>query len=147
MTTPGLEGDWEELEAKRKLERRSAPSLQLIQIEDVPRIFYDFPPSLDQHLCLSNPIYAGFYANLPFCLIGIIPQHRSGVCGIWGWNTSLVDQHPYIYARWARRLIPRIQTLYPTIIGGCIPSKAKWLTSLGATISADGFTFTIEAPQ
>ena len=122
-------------------------SLRIIQREDIRRIFYDFPDCLDMHAAHSNPLYAGFYRGQPFCLIGVVPQHTSGVCGIWGWNTPLVDQHRYIYARWSRRLIERISVVYPTIVGGCIPSKTKWLSSLGATFSDDLFTFKIEAPQ
>jgi len=124
--------------------------LEIINQFYVPIIFRSFPEDLYPYLEKSNPLFAGIYHDEPFCLIGLVPQHVSGIAAIWGWNTPLVHEHPLIYARWAHRLIKRVHTLYPTIIGECSASKVKWLLSLGADFlprSNNMYLFRIEAPQ
>jgi hypothetical protein len=120
-------------------------SLQIISASAIAKDFPAFPEDLTPYVQLSNPIFAGYHRDQPFCIIGLVPQRTSGVVGIWGWNTHLVHDHPYIYARWAHRLIAKTHTLYPTIIGYCPAPKHRWLRTLGATFSGDNFT--IEAPQ
>jgi hypothetical protein len=121
--------------------------IHLIQAPALHTIFTDFPRELDPYAQLSNPLYSGFYRDQPFCLVGVVPQRESGTCAIWGWNTPLVQSHPFIYARWAHRLIARIHVLYPIINGGCTSAKYRWLLSLGATFNEDLTQFRIEAPQ
>ena len=123
-----------------------------LRIIPADEIALHFPSArgLEPYTRVSNPIFLGTYHSEPFCLVGLIPQQESGVVAIWGWNSPLVADHPYIYARWGRRLIHRIHTLYPTIIGQCPLAKLKWLRSLGATFTFDTnhlATFRIEAPQ
>jgi hypothetical protein len=121
--------------------------IHIIQSHSIHTFFPDFPRSLDGYVSLSNPLYAGFYRDQPFCVVGVVPQFQSGTCAIWGWNTPLVSSHPYIYARGAKRLISKIHHVYPIINGGCTSSKYRWLLSLGATFNSDLTQFRIEASQ
>ena len=123
--------------------------LEIIQRRDIYTFFPQFPEELEVYALHSNPIFAGILDHItPFCVVGVVPQHDSGTCALWGWNTPLVAKHPYIYARWSRRLITRVHTLYPRIVGECSHAKMSWLAFLGATFgppTSDMIPFTIEA--
>ena len=123
---------------------------RLIQADDIPVWFPTFPADLEPFLAASNPIYAGFYHDTPACIAGFIPQQTSGTALLWGWTTPIIDAHPLIHARWARRLIARIHPVYPTITGYCSISKSHWIRLLGATttLGPKGYLhFAIEARQ
>ena len=123
---------------------------RLIQQDMVPVWFPTFPSDLEPFLAASNPLYAGFYQDQPACIAGFVPQQRSGEALLWGWTTPLIDAHPLVHARWARRLIDRVHPVYPTIVGYCAQSKLRWIRLLGGRIApaANGYLyFTIEAPQ
>jgi hypothetical protein len=81
------------------------------------------------------PLIGGFVDNTPFCVVGLVPLDP-GRAHIWGWNTDLVAKHPYIYARWAKRLIETYLNRYPTITGFCTVRKHKWVKSFGGSIIA-----------
>ena len=123
---------------------------RLIQADMVPVWFPKFPADLEPFLAASNPIYAGFYLDEPACIAGFIPQQHSGEALLWGWTTPIISAHPLVHARWARRLIARVHTVYPRIIGYCSTDKLHWISLLGATTTpaANGYLhFILEARQ
>lgn len=119
-------------------------ALYTITPKQAVRLFPDLPEELYVFLRYSTPLLAGYYNSSPACLAGLCPATLlSDTAYIWGWSTDIVEAHPIIYARWARRLVAKALTLYPYLVGHCYRHKWKWLRSLGAEItSVDGDLFT-----
>jgi len=110
--------------------------LRIITLEELVRHFPGFPKVLGHHARASVPLFAGYLSNrTPFCVVGLIPTDDSHA-NLWGWNTPLVAEHSYIYARWSRQFMREALAIYPTITGFATPNKRKWIESIGGRIVA-----------
>ena len=90
---------------------------------------------------ISSHILAGFYQSELLCIIGFIPRSfLSDEAYIWMQTMPAAKNHKLMVARHAKRVVARALELYPKIIGHCFAEdSARWLRSLGATISGDTF--------
>ena len=121
--------------------------IRIIQAQDLLSTFPSFPEDLNSYVQLSNPLFAGFYLDQPFCIVGLVPQIEPNMALIWGWNTPLVAEHPFIYGRWTRRLIKQALQLYPILVGVCYKNQSRWvsfLTDTYAPMSYNLLAFSME---
>lgn len=122
--------------------------IEIIQPSAVLSVFPDFPEDLQVYVAHSNPLYGGFYHDMSFCIVGLIPQSDDpNMALIWGWNTPLVAKHPFIYGRWAHRMIKQALNLYPILVGICYKNQARWvsfLTDTYAPMSYNLLAFSME---
>ena len=90
---------------------------------------------------ISSHILAGFYQSELLCIIGLIPRSFiSDEAYIWMQTMPAAKNHKLMVARHAKRVVARALEVYPEIIGHCFnEASAKWLRSLGATMSGDTF--------
>ena len=90
---------------------------------------------------ISSHILAGFYQSELLCIIGFIPRtFLSDEAYIWMQTMPAAKNHKLMVARHAKRVVARALEFYPKIIGHCFhEDSARWLKSLGATISGDTF--------
>lgn len=110
-----------------------------ISVDDTKQ--FGLPDNLRLHANESEALFGGYVNGEPFCIIGVIPYAPAALepgagANIWGWNTSLVAEHPYVYARWSRRLMELLLTRYPRITGYCTVNKHKWVQFFGGKIIA-----------
>ena len=75
------------------------------------------------------------------CIIGFIPRSfLSDEAYIWMQTMPAAKNHKLMVGRHAKAVVAKALAIYPKIIGHCFhPDSARWLRSLGATVSGDTF--------
>ena len=84
----------------------------------------------------SNCIWLGRADGIDACAAGLIPATLfDPEPYLWMISTRLAESHPFLFARWSRKVVAEILDLYPSIIGLCHcdnDSGRRWLEWLGA---------------
>lgn len=90
---------------------------------------------------ISSHILVGYYGDELLCIVGLIPRTFLGDDAyIWMQTMPKAENHKLMLGRHAKRVVARALEFYPKIIGHCFnDASAKWLRSLGATMTGDTF--------
>jgi hypothetical protein len=85
-------------------------------------------------IVFSCPIYLSRFDGQVLSLTGLIPPTLlSDTAYLWFVNTPDLEAHKVAIGRAAKRLVARMRSIYPRIVGHCLDDSSKrWLTTLGA---------------